>query len=100
MLTILTIRNLVILYKRIEQLIDKKLQRKADNSLLQIDHNLAYYLFTWRRINYEATKNYVNQLLETKQGIIDYLTGGLSSHIYNNENRKNDEHQTIKIDTK
>lgn len=75
------------IFKKLEQLIDKRLQKKADDSALQIDLNLAYYLYTWKRINYEATKNYVNQLLETQKGIIHYFTGGLSYSTSNGERK-------------
>ncbi|MGK7956255.1 MAG: P-loop NTPase fold protein, partial [Crocosphaera sp.] len=74
-------------FKKLEQLIDKRLQKKADDSALQIDLNLAYYLYTWKRINYEATRNYVNQLLETQKGIIHYFTGGLSYSPSNGERK-------------
>ncbi|MGK7941117.1 MAG: hypothetical protein AB4062_13390 [Crocosphaera sp.] len=72
-------------FEHLEQLIDKRLKRKANNGSLQTDPKLAYYLFTWRRINHDAAKNYVNQLLNTNKGIIDYLTGSLYYSSYNGE---------------
>ena len=65
-------------FKQLEQLIDIRLQNKADNDSLINEHNFSYYLYTWRRINQEAAKKYVHKLLGTTQGIINYLTGGLS----------------------
>ena len=68
-------------FKQLEQLIDLRLQKKADNDSLINEHYFSHYLYTWRRINHEAAKNYVLKLLSTQKGIIDYLTGGLSYYL-------------------
>ncbi len=64
-------------YEKLEEKLVAKIEQLAQGNSLQHHHKMTAILYAWRRINPDAPKDFVNTLIRTREGLIEFITASL-----------------------
>jgi predicted KAP-like P-loop ATPase len=64
-------------YEALGEMLVARIKQLVQENVLQHHHQMTAILYAWWRVHPEAAKEYVNKLIETREGLVEFITASL-----------------------